>query len=88
MKKLKTILKNLSLITLLFSFNISNAQIAYPNNYSSVQAKSSNKFTSSIVSFMVKYVDNKVYLNWVVRGMKEDYIYFIQRLENDLDFVK
>lgn len=88
MNKLKAILKNLSLITLLFSFNISNAQIAYPSNYSSVQAKSSNKITSSIVSFTVKYIDNKVCLNWVVRGLKEDCIYFIQRLENDLDFVK
>lgn len=86
MKTFKTILRNTAFIALLFSFNLLNAQMADSKGLVFAEIDSTCKVTCTLVSFTAKQVEGKVYLNWVVNGLKEDCIYFIQRSRNDLDF--
>ncbi len=86
MKMSRLFTKNLTLAILFISFN-TNAQFACINQTACAKAESLKNPTCTLVSFTAKCVDNKVYLNWVVNGMKEDCVYFIQRSENDKDYV-
>lgn len=84
MKTISQIFKNTMLIVIIFSFSIVNAQKS--DNNSSTQTESVLKPTCIYVSFATKHIDNKVYLNWEAKNLKEDCIYFIQRSDNNVDF--